>query len=64
VADKTIISTRVCGPSRMPICKCQCPEGPCEHRWDGPIEEQGSVTTVTCSRCGMSAFSHSMWVGP
>jgi len=52
-----------CGPS-TPTCVCKCPDGPCEHAWDGEVIESGSVTTVTCGRCGASAFEHSMWVGP
>ena len=61
-----IIST--CGPS-TDKCKCQCPDGPCEHIFDGPTIEGddidgGGWSSVTCSRCGMSALSHSMWVGP
>ena len=36
----------------------------CDHRWDGEIVEEGQVWTVTCSRCGMAAFSHSLWTGP
>jgi hypothetical protein len=61
--EKTTIF--VCGPSN-PRCKCQCPDGPCEHVWDGEEVEfdNGQCVSVTCSRCGMSAFSHSMWVGP
>ncbi len=56
-----------CGPSR-PKCRCSCTTtGECEHQWDGPeeIEEYagGSVSvSSTCSRCGMTAISHSMWV--
>ncbi len=35
----------------------------CQHVWDGPIVEVGSVTTSTCSKCGASAFDVSMWEG-
>lgn len=44
-------------------CYCACTTGgPCEHRWDGPVWESddGALSTATCSRCGMTAFSHSM----
>lgn len=44
-------------------CYCACVTGgPCEHRWDGSVWESddGALSTVTCSRCGMSAFSHLM----
>ena len=45
-------------------CYCDCPEGPCEHVWDGPAYENESVSSATCSRCGMTAFSHDMRVAP
>ena len=58
------ITAYVCGPS-TDTYKCQCPNGPCEHIWDGPIEEydEGRCVSATCSRCGMTAVSHSLWVG-
>lgn len=61
------LTVHVCGPSR-PTCKCNCPES-CEHVRDGPWQELdfdggGGGGTVTCSRCGMTAMSHSLWVGP
>lgn len=54
------------GPSSEK-CRCRCglEEGnPCEHVWDGPEEDLGEYggSSVTCSRCGMSAFSHDMRV--
>lgn len=60
-----------CGPSNA-ICKCTCGregERVCEHAWDGPEQvieypEGGCSSSATCSRCGMSALSHAMWVGP
>lgn len=58
-----------CGPSNSK-CKCTCGvEGiphVCEHQWDGEGQEfdGGCGWTATCSRCGMTALSHSMWVGP
>lgn len=45
-------------------CYCACPTGPCEHKWDGPIEQGDLYMTSTCSRCGMSSMSHDMRVGP
>ena len=47
-------------------CYCNCPEGPCEHQWDGPEyrSEDGCLSSTTCSRCGMTAFSHDMRVAP
>lgn len=44
-------------------CYCACGNGgPCEHKWDGtPYEsDDGSTWSVTCSRCGMTAMSHSL----
>lgn len=48
-------------------CYCACGTGgPCEHRWDGEeyISEDGCLCSATCSRCGMTAFSHSMRYAP
>jgi len=47
-------------------CYCACPEGPCEHKWDGPDWESsdGCMMSVTCSRCGMTAMSHDLRTGP
>ena len=41
----------------------------CDHKWDGPskdwISTSGGLTSsVTCSKCGMSAFDHDATVGP
>lgn len=60
-----------CGPSNE-TCKCTCGvEGVphvCEHKWDGWHEWEepggGGGGTAVCSRCGITAMSHSMWVGP
>lgn len=59
----TVIS---CGPSTK-TCKCNCPDGDCEHVWDGKgVEEEleggGGMSSATCSKCGMPAISHDMWV--
>ena len=46
-------------------CYCACGfGGPCEHRWDGDGLEFDNGWTATCSRCGSTAMSHSMRVGP
>lgn len=47
-------------------CYCACPNGPCEHRWDGEGYEsdEGRVWSATCSRCGMTAMSHDQRVMP
>lgn len=42
-------------------CYCACGSGgPCEHKFDGEPYESGGLWTTTCSRCGVTAFSHSM----
>lgn len=44
-------------------CYCACSVGgPCEHDWDGERWEcpEGSGWSATCSKCGMTAMSHSM----
>ena len=63
--DRTEASAFVCGPSR-PGCECNCPDGPCDHKWDGESAtiDDGRGQTVTCSRCGMYAINHDLWVGP
>lgn len=62
--DRDNVDIIVCGPS-TPKCRCQCPDGPCEHQWDGPeIDLGGGAYSVTCSRCGKDAMSHDMWVAP
>lgn len=47
-------------------CYCACPEGPCQHIWDGPDyrDEDGSIYSVTCSRCGTPAIYHDMRCAP
>ena len=60
--DDLPITAFTCGPSRAP-CKCSCPDS-CEHKWDGPVVMDETSSTVTCSRCGMSAMEHSLWVVP
>ena len=44
-------------------CYCACGiGGPCEHKWDGDewMSDDGCASSVTCSRCGMTAMSHDM----
>jgi hypothetical protein len=51
-------------------CYCACPDGPCQHLWDGPVkaigledgedERDARCHSVTCSRCGADAMSHDM----
>jgi hypothetical protein len=57
-----------CGPATAK-CSCSCVDGgPCEHQWDGPtqaiLDENTDTVTATCSRCGMAAIDHDMWVLP
>ena len=42
------------------------PKDTCEHKWDGPdYESEGGLCfSVTCSRCGITAMSHSMRNAP
>ncbi len=60
--------------SHMHGCYCACPDGPCQHIWDGPQKpiglEEGEDErnapgwSVTCSRCGADAMSHDMRCAP
>ncbi len=47
-------------------CYCACPDGPCEHTWNGPEwrAPDGCGCSVTCSRCGTTAMSHDIRVLP
>lgn len=45
-------------------CYCACPDGPCQHIWDGPAYHEENMMSVTCSRCGAPAIYHDMRVGP
>lgn len=59
------VTVAMCGPASAK-CVCKCPDGPCDHKWDGEGEtsDDGRSWSATCSRCGKSAMAHSMWVGP
>lgn len=35
----------------------------CEHQWDGPMIPIENGTSVTCSKCGTDAYSHSLRSG-
>ena len=35
----------------------------CEHQWDGPYVDIENGTSITCSKCGMSAYQHSLMSG-
>ena len=56
-----------CSLRSKDACYCACGSGgPCEHDWDGPeyMSEDGCLSSATCSRCGTTAFSHSMRFAP
>ena len=56
-----------CALRNKDACYCACGSGgPCEHDWNGPeyVSEDGCLSSATCSRCGMTAFSHSMRFAP
>lgn len=64
--DRNAVQTHV---SHSGPCYCACPDGPCQHVWDGPeyTEEPdggGFMSSVTCSRCGTPAIYHDMRCGP
>jgi hypothetical protein len=51
--------------SSSETCRCRCgeePRGPCEHKWDGPDVDMDGGWSRSCSRCGMTAMSHDMWL--
>jgi len=60
---KPSVSLFFCGPSNQK-CKCECPNGPCEHVWDGPSHTTENSDSASCSRCGANAMAHDMWVMP
>lgn len=42
-------------------CYCACPEGPCEHDFQGWRDfEDGTGGEAFCSRCGTGAMRHSL----
>jgi hypothetical protein len=47
-------------------CYCACPDGPCQHEWNGPdyTSDDGCMISVTCSRCGAIAAYHDMRCAP
>jgi len=54
-------------PSDPDACYCDCGNGgPCEHKWDGEPYESADdgLWSATCSRCGMTAFSHDLRNAP
>ena len=55
--DRSKIHAHVSGAG---ACYCACPDGPCQHIWDGPDHVEDCLVSTTCSRCGMLAMSHDM----
>jgi len=47
-------------------CFCACPDGPCQHIWDGPahVSDDECLHSTTCSRCGAVAAYHDMRCAP
>lgn len=49
-------------------CYCACPDGPCQHVFNGPVvplgleegedPKQACGWSVSCSKCGLDAMSH------
>lgn len=60
-----VLQVVTCGPQSSK-CRCQCPDGHCDHKWDGEgwEGEDGLSGSSTCSRCGMIRMEHDTWVGP
>jgi hypothetical protein len=74
MSEENSVTIITCGPG-TPKCECQCPDGPCERVWDGSEIELISYdarhgrpyvsgSSATCSRCGMGAYDHDLWVSP
>lgn len=51
---------------RSQMCRCLCPDGICEHKWDGMWwdSDDGLASSATCSSCGAIRMSHDMQAGP
>lgn len=56
----------VCELSKKDTLKCieQHYVRDCDHKWDGPDKDFENGSSVTCSKCGMTALSHDMLCGP
>lgn len=61
--DRTKVVASACHAG---TCYCACPDGPCQHIWDGEayVSDDECMSSVTCSRCGAIAAYHDMRVGP
>ena len=57
--------SRVQSSFKPNACYCACPDGPCEHDWQGwRVFEDGRGGETVCKRCGMGAMSHSLRTAP
>lgn len=45
-------------------CYCACPDGPCQHIWNGLEYQEEGMSSATCSLCGAVAAYHDMRVMP
>lgn len=54
---------RACG-LRLAQCMDEHYRQDCEHVWDGEFVETAMGSSVTCSRCGLSADTHDARCGP
>ena len=65
-SDRTPAQVTVfaCGPSKQG-CVCRCPDS-CGHDWNGPARESddGRGSSAICSKCGIEAMAHDVWVLP
>lgn len=56
-----------CAHTADSACYCDCGNGGlCEHKWDGEPWQSadGCGWSATCSRCGITAMSHSLRTAP
>jgi len=59
--DQTKVGVHVPGAGD---CYCACPDGPCQHLWNGPDYIEEGMVSVTCSRCKTPAIYHDMRCAP
>lgn len=60
-----LVRSDVAGSFNPAACYCACPDGPCEHDWQGRRDfEDGSGSETFCSRCGLGCMSHDLRVLP
>jgi hypothetical protein len=55
-SDQSDVTVFVCG-------RRWCQKEGQEHSWDGPTVEFPGGATVTCSRCGLDAMTHTLMTG-